>query len=58
MQRSALDAVEMGRGDRRTKRGKRKLKSFGVSRPRNGELRKREKGPSPPPLAVADAPVE
>ncbi|EOD19955.1 hypothetical protein EMIHUDRAFT_252667 [Emiliania huxleyi CCMP1516] len=33
--------VEMGRGDKRTAKGKRKAKSFGNARPRNGELRKR-----------------
>ena len=34
--------VSMGRGDKRTTKGKRKAKSFGVSRPRNAELRKRK----------------
>merc|ERR1719502_1764339 len=34
-------AITMGRGDRRTAKGKRKAKSFGVFRPRNAELRKR-----------------
>ena len=38
---SRMPAVVMGRGDRRTTKGKRKVKSFGVSRPRNAELRKR-----------------
>jgi len=32
--------IEMGRGDKRTKKGKRKAKSFGISRPRNSVLRK------------------
>ena len=34
--------VTMGRGDKRTTKGKRKAKSFGVARPRNSELRKRK----------------
>lgn len=38
--RSALDEVVMGRGDRRTTKGKRKCKSFGNARPRNSKLRK------------------
>ena len=33
--------LSMGRGDKRTAKGKRKAKSFGKSRPRNSELRKR-----------------
>ena len=36
------DIPIMGRGDMRTKKGKRTRKSFGVSRPRNSELRKRK----------------
>ena len=37
-----VPTVEMGRGDKRTAKGKRKAKSFGNSRPRNSELRKRK----------------
>ena len=33
--------IIMGRGDKRTAKGKRKAKSFGNSRPRNAEIRKR-----------------
>jgi large subunit ribosomal protein L1 len=36
-------AVPTGRGDRRTKKGKRFAGSFGKSRPRNAELRKRKR---------------
>jgi len=32
----------MGRGDKRTTKGKRKAKSHGVSRPKNAELRRRK----------------
>ena len=32
--------ITMGRGDKRTVKGKRKAKSFGVHRPKNAELRK------------------
>ena len=35
-----LGEVTMGRGDKRTAKGKRKAKSFGMSRPRGGKLRK------------------
>ena len=38
---SRVSEITMGRGDRRTAKGKRKAKSFGVFRPRNAELRKR-----------------
>mmetsp|Transcript_25706 Transcript_25706/g.65332 ORF Transcript_25706/g.65332 Transcript_25706/m.65332 type:complete len:88 (+) Transcript_25706:49-312(+) len=38
--RVALEEIQMGRGDKRTAKGKRKAKSFGVSRPRGGKLRK------------------
>jgi ribosomal small subunit protein bTHX len=37
---SRLGEVTMGRGDKRTAKGKRKAKSFGMSRPRGGKLRK------------------
>mmetsp|Transcript_40757 Transcript_40757/g.86889 ORF Transcript_40757/g.86889 Transcript_40757/m.86889 type:complete len:83 (-) Transcript_40757:544-792(-) len=33
--------IILGRGDKRTAKGKRKAKSFGNCRPRNSELRKR-----------------
>ena len=38
-------AVEMGRGDKRTKKGKRKAGSFGVWRPKNSALRRARDGP-------------
>ena len=34
--------ITMGRGDKRTAKGKRKAKSFGNSRPRNSAIRKRK----------------
>ena len=37
---SRLGEVTMGRGDKRTAKGKRKAKSFGMSRPRGCKLRK------------------
>ena len=39
------DVVTMGRGDKRTAKGKRKAKSFGVSRPKNRALRIAKEGP-------------
>jgi ribosomal small subunit protein bTHX len=39
---SRADLITMGRGDRRTTKGKRARKSFGNARPRNAELRKRK----------------
>jgi len=39
--------VTMGRGDKRTKKGKRFAHSFGNSRPRNAKLRIRREGPGP-----------
>merc|ERR1719424_1044141 len=56
-------AVFMGRGDKRTKKGKIKAKSFGVCRPTNGKLRRDRDGPMAvaPTMAVpvaAAAPVE
>ena len=36
-----VEVIQMGRGDKRTAKGKRKAKSHGVSRPKNSELRKR-----------------
>ena len=39
--------VEMGRGDKRTTKGKRRSASFGNVRPRNGELRRSRDGPGP-----------
>ena len=36
--------VEMGRGDKRTKKGKRKAGSFGNSRPRNSKIRIQREG--------------
>ena len=44
----------MGRGDRRTKRGKRNIGSFGNSRPRNDKLRRAEPGPASTPPAAAE----
>ncbi|KAL1515187.1 hypothetical protein AB1Y20_004248 [Prymnesium parvum] len=41
--------ITMGRGDKRTAKGKRKSKSFGVYRPRNSELRKRAAAAAEPP---------
>eukprot|EP00966_Prymnesium_polylepis_P309109 7143171-Prymnesium_polylepis.1 len=41
---SRASEVMMGRGDRRTKKGKRKAKSFGVWRPTNAALRIRRDG--------------
>ena len=40
--RVPTEAITMGRGDKRTAKGKRKRGSFGNSRPRNAELRKRK----------------
>jgi len=40
-------SVDMGRGDKRTAKGKRKAGTFGISRPRNAELRQRREGPGP-----------
>lgn len=37
-----IETITMGRGDKRTAKGKRKAGSFGKSRPRNAELRKRK----------------
>ena len=37
--------VDMGRGDKRTTKGKRTAHSFGNARPNNGELRRRRNGP-------------
>jgi len=37
--RAGLEDVTMGRGDKRTAKGKRKAKSFGNCRPRGGKLR-------------------
>ena len=37
-----IESPLMGRGDKRTTKGKRKAKSFGNARPRNSELRKRK----------------
>ena len=37
-----IEDITMGRGDKRTAKGKRKAKSHGKSRPRNAELRKRK----------------
>ena len=48
------EAIEMGRGDRRTKRGKRNIGSFGNSRPRNDKLRRAEPGPASTPPAAAE----
>jgi len=39
---SRAASIVMGRGDKRTAKGKRKAKSFGNSRPKNSELRKRK----------------
>merc|ERR1719326_789007 len=39
--------VVMGRGDKRTKKGKRKAGSFGNSRPRNAAVRRARDGPGP-----------
>ena len=39
---SRAPVVEMGRGDKRTAKGKRKAGSHGNSRPKNSELRKRK----------------
>ena len=36
-----VEVIDMGRGDKRTAKGKRKAKSHGNSRPKNSELRKR-----------------
>ena len=49
-------AVVMGRGDKRTKKGKRAAGSFGNSRLRNSEIRKRREGPMAD-LGVAKPPV-
>lgn len=38
--RTDASQIIMGRGDKRTAKGKRKAKSFGNSRPRNAALRK------------------
>ena len=38
---STVEGITMGRGDKRTAKGKRKAGSHGNSRPRNAELRKR-----------------
>ena len=43
---SRAPAVEMGRGDKRTAKGKRKAGSHGNSRPKNSELRKRKEAPA------------
>ena len=48
------EAIEMGRGDRRTKRGKRNIGSFGNSRPRNDKRRRAEPGPASTPPAAAE----
>lgn len=37
-----VEEITMGRGDKRTAKGKRKAKSHGVYRPKNSELRKRK----------------
>ena len=37
-----IEDITMGRGDKRTAKGKRKAQSHGVSRPKNAELRKRK----------------
>ena len=37
-----IEDITMGRGDKRTAKGKRKAHSHGVSRPKNAELRKRK----------------
>ena len=42
---SRVDTILMGRGDKRTKKGKRKAKSFGNCRPRNGDIRRAREGP-------------
>ena len=41
-----VESPVMGRGDKRTAKGKRKAKSFGNSRPRNSELRKKKEAAS------------
>merc|ERR1719487_644069 len=48
--------VEMGRGDKRTKKGKRKAGSFGNSRPRNSKIRIQREGAGAD-LGVAREPV-
>ena len=53
---SRAASIEMGRGDKRTKKGKRKAGSFGNSRLRNAEIRKRRDGPGAD-LGMARAPV-
>merc|ERR1719163_2114998 len=45
----------MGRGDKRTAKGKRKAGSFGNVRPRNGEIRRRQNGPGAD-LGIPSAP--
>merc|ERR1719240_2388011 len=42
--RGPVELVPTGRGDKRTKRGKRFAKSFGKSRPRNSNLPKKKEG--------------
>jgi len=48
-------AIEMGRGDKRTAKGKRKYKSFGNSRPRNSKLRRERDGPMPSVVDMGSA---
>jgi large subunit ribosomal protein L1 len=51
----APNVVPTGRGDRRTKKGKRNIGSFGNSRPRNSDIRKkREAEPKSEQQKVAD----
>ena len=54
-----VPTIEMGRGDKRTAKGKRKAGSHGNCRPDNGELRRRRNGPmtAAAPSAAAAEPV-
>ncbi|EOD26896.1 hypothetical protein EMIHUDRAFT_443320 [Emiliania huxleyi CCMP1516] len=50
-----LPAVQMGRGDKRTKKGKRTAQTFGNARPKNGKLRRERDGPMENVAAVKAA---
>merc|ERR1719199_1824703 len=50
-----LPAVQMGRGDKRTKKGKRTAQTFGNARPKNGKLRRERDGPMENVAAVKEA---
>ena len=49
-----MPAVVMGRGDRRTKRGKRNIGSHGNARPKNDKLRRAAPGPAPAAPAASE----